>query len=102
MTTPLVHVLADTRYAWKGPSLLITTARGECAPHEFLTGFYFREARHLSALRLEVNGSTPWLCADSTRVDDVRAGASVRVDRPVTTPRGPSCVVRFVLSYPSS
>lgn len=65
MTTPLAHVLADTRYAWNGPSLLITTARGECAPHEFLTGFYFREARHLSALRLEVNGVTPWLCADS-------------------------------------
>ena len=65
MTTPLSHVLADARYAWNGPSLLITTARGECSEHDFLTGFYFREARHLSVLRLEVNGAAPWLCADS-------------------------------------
>ena len=64
MTTPLCHVLADVRYVWYGPSLLITTARGECSEQDFLTGFYFREARHLSALRLEVNGAAPWLCAE--------------------------------------
>jgi glycogen debranching enzyme len=66
MTTPLSHVLADARYAWYGPSLLITTARGECTENHFLTGLYFREARHLSVLRLELNGAAPWLCADST------------------------------------
>ena len=64
MTTPLSHVLADVRFVWNGPSLLITTARGECSQQDFLTGFYFREARHLSVLRLEVNGVAPWLCAD--------------------------------------
>lgn len=65
MTSPLSHVLADTRYAWNGPSLLLTTVRGECSEKDFLTGFYFHEARHLSALRLEVNGARPWLCAAS-------------------------------------
>ena len=65
MTTPLCHVLGDARYAWNGPSLLITTARGECSEQDFLTGFYFHEARHLSVLRLEVNGAAPWLCADA-------------------------------------
>lgn len=44
--------------------MLITTPRGECEPQHRLTGFYFREARHLSLLRLEVNDVAPWLCAD--------------------------------------
>lgn len=66
MTTPLSHVLADARYAWYGPSLLITTTRGECAEDHPLSGYYFREARHLSVLRLELNGGTPWLCSDGT------------------------------------
>ncbi|MGH7649578.1 MAG: glycogen debranching N-terminal domain-containing protein [Gemmatimonadaceae bacterium] len=64
MTTPLSHVLADARYAWYGPSLLIATARGECNDSHPLSGYYFREARHLSVLRLEVNGGAPWLCSD--------------------------------------
>ena len=64
MTTPLSHVLADVRYAWYGPSMLITTPRGECEETHRLTGLYFREARHVSVLRLEVNDVGPWLCAD--------------------------------------
>src|ERR1051326_2539659 len=64
MTTPLAHVLHDVRYAWYGPSMLITTGRGECAESHRLTGYYFREARHLSLLRLELNDTAPWLCAD--------------------------------------
>jgi glycogen debranching enzyme len=66
MTAPVAHVLAGARYAWFGPSLLITTDRGDCDEHRRLTGYYFREARHLSSLRLELNGTSPWLCADGS------------------------------------
>jgi hypothetical protein len=63
-----VHVRPEILYAWRGPSLLITNIRGECGPDEQLSGFYFREARHLRTLALEINGRRPWLCeAASTR-----------------------------------
>jgi glycogen debranching enzyme len=55
-------VRSDILYAWKGPSLLIVSMRGECSPDHPLSGFYFREARFLRTLRLEVNGERPWLC----------------------------------------
>ena len=54
------------RYAWRGPSLLVTDERGECGERDGLSGYYFREARHLRTLRLEVNGTVPWLCADGS------------------------------------
>ena len=60
----LARVLSDVRYAWYGPSMLITSASGECRDSSRLTGFYFREARHLSVLQLEINGTSPWLCAE--------------------------------------
>jgi hypothetical protein len=50
-------------HAWRGPSLLVVDERGECGTGDGLAGYYFREARHLSVLRLEVNGVAPWLCA---------------------------------------
>ena len=62
---------ADILYAWKGPSLLITSMRRECGNRQDLTGYYFREARFLQTLRLTVNGQPPWLCE----------AASVRSDR---------------------
>jgi glycogen debranching enzyme len=55
-------VRPDLLYAWKGPSLLITGTRGECGTGTPLSGYYFREARFLSTLRVEVNGTAPWLC----------------------------------------
>jgi hypothetical protein len=36
--------------------------RGECSPELPLSGFYFREARFLRTLRLEISGERPWLC----------------------------------------
>lgn len=51
------------RYAWCGPSLLVTDARGEFVGADTLGGYYWREARHLSLLRLSVNGRAPWFCA---------------------------------------
>jgi len=55
-------VRPDILYAWRGPSLLITNTRGECAADQQFSGFYFREARHLRTLVLEINGRRPWLC----------------------------------------
>jgi glycogen debranching enzyme len=49
-------------YAWHGQSLLVTNVRGHCDDDQPLSGFYFREARHVRTLRLEVNGKRPWLC----------------------------------------
>lgn len=49
-------------YIWKGPSLLLVDERGDCGERQQLSGYYFREARFLRTLRLEVNGQSPWLC----------------------------------------
>jgi hypothetical protein len=58
----LALVRSDILCAWKGPSLLIVGMRGECSSKHPLSGFYFREARFLRTLRLEINGERPWLC----------------------------------------
>ena len=55
-------VRPDLLYAWLGPSLLITNTRGECGSDQQLSGYYFREARHLRTLALTINGRPPWLC----------------------------------------
>lgn len=53
---------ADQRYAWHGPSLLVVNGRGACDDASPLSGYYYREARYLSTLRLTINGEPPWLC----------------------------------------
>jgi glycogen debranching enzyme len=58
----IAHVRPGIVYAWKGPSLLILSDRGECAAEVALSGLYYREARFLDTLRLEINGRPPWLC----------------------------------------
>ena len=58
----LAAVRPDLLYAWRGPCLLLTNTRGECGTDQPLSGFYFREARHLHTLALEINGHPPWLC----------------------------------------
>jgi glycogen debranching enzyme len=64
-TTRHVHIRAGQRHAWYGPALLVTDLHGNCgADSAGLSGFYFRETRYLSRLRLEVNGEVPWLCAE--------------------------------------
>ena len=55
-------VRPDLLYAWLGPSLLITNTRGECGADQQLSGFYFREARHLRTLALTINRRPPWPC----------------------------------------
>ena len=63
--TPRVEIRPDERHAWYGPALIVTDPRGECGGgnQPDLTGFFFRETRYLSRLRLEVNGEAPWLCS---------------------------------------
>jgi glycogen debranching enzyme len=58
----VAFVRPEILYAWNGPSLLITNARGSCGRDDWLTGFYYREARFVRTLRLEIDGETPWLC----------------------------------------
>src|SRR3954470_13292083 len=55
-------VRPDTLSAWKGASLLIVTTDGACRDEESLSGYYFREARFLKTLALEVDGEAPWPC----------------------------------------
>src|SRR5687767_14720471 len=52
----------DVLWAWKGPSLLVVSAAGDAGRPGSLTGFYFREARFLSTVRLEIDGQSLWLC----------------------------------------
>ena len=66
-------VRPDILYAWKGPSLLIVNTRGECGPDQPLSGHYFREARFLRTLRLEINGERPYLCEAASLAADCLA-----------------------------
>ena len=59
---PLALIRPGQIYAWKGPSLLLVNTRGECGDDDQLSGYYFREARFLRTLRLEINGHLPWPC----------------------------------------
>jgi glycogen debranching enzyme len=62
MPPPRALIRTDILCAWKGPSLLVVTTRGDVGPDPGLCGYYFREARFLSACRLDIDGSAPWLC----------------------------------------
>src|SRR5688500_15595350 len=64
-------------YAWKGPSLVLVDTRGACGEAEQLSGFYFREARFLRTLRLEINGRSPWPCEASLLETDALAFAHI-------------------------
>ena len=67
---PVAQVRGDILYAWKGPSLIVTTPRGDCGGDHPLTGFYYREARVLRVLRLEINGARPWLAEAAASAPD--------------------------------
>ena len=70
---PIALVRSELLYAWAGPSLLITNTRGDCGPDQWLSGFYYREARFLRTLRLEINGEQPWLCEAAAVTPDTLA-----------------------------
>ena len=73
MTTATVR--AEERCAWRGQSLLITDLRGECGSRLPISGYYYREARFLRSLRLQINGRDPWLCEDAVVSPDELAFA---------------------------
>jgi glycogen debranching enzyme len=56
------YLRTATRCAWRGPSLLVLDTDGWAGRHG-LTGYYFREARFLRTLRLELFGERPYLCS---------------------------------------
>jgi glycogen debranching enzyme len=56
-----VQIRPELLYAWHGQSVLVVNTRGECGYDQTLSGFYFREARHLRVLGLTVNGESLWL-----------------------------------------
>ncbi|MGH7528608.1 MAG: glycogen debranching N-terminal domain-containing protein [Gemmatimonadales bacterium] len=58
-----MRIRPDLAHAWYGPSVLVTNLHGECGSDQTLSGYFFRETRFLSELRLEINGQRPWLCA---------------------------------------
>ena len=53
---------SDIVYAWRGPSLLVVDNQGR-AGKQHLSGLFFREARYLSELRLEIQGESPFTCS---------------------------------------
>jgi glycogen debranching enzyme len=55
------YIRPEILYGWHGQSQLIVNQRGDCGDDQTLSGFYFREARHLRTLRLTVDGKSPWL-----------------------------------------
>jgi glycogen debranching enzyme len=61
-------VLPGTLCAWKGASLLLTHADGSAG--DSLTGYYYREARFLDRIRLEIDGAPPWLCEAAAPAPD--------------------------------
>ena len=79
MTEPLVsaRVQPRHRYAWFGRSLLVTNERLECDESDDLTGYYFREARHLRTLRFCLNDVSPWLCSEGELRHDVLAAVYI-------------------------
>lgn len=84
MTVALVR--PDILCAWKGQSLLVVNTRGQCGSDEPLSGFYFREARFLSTLRLELNGEAPWRCDAASLAPDALAFTFVYPE--ITEPSG--------------
>lgn len=63
-------IRADTRYAWRGPALLVAASDGWAGAHP-LTGFYFRQARFLRTLALEIQGEPPQTCSIAAPSPDV-------------------------------
>ena len=59
---PLALIRPGQLYAWRGSSLLLLNTNGECGQDDQLSGYYFREARFLRTVRLEINRHAPWLC----------------------------------------
>ena len=58
-TLGTASIRGDVRYAWRGPSILIVGLDGWAGPNP-LSGYYFRQTRYLSGLRLRIGGCDPY------------------------------------------
>lgn len=60
----LSHFGPDLCCAWCGTSLLVLERRAGSisAGQNPLAGYFYREARHISAIAFEINNSSPWFC----------------------------------------
>lgn len=58
---PQTYIRPELLYAWHGQAQLVVNTHGDCGEDQTLSGFYFREARHLRTLRISVDGQQPWL-----------------------------------------
>ena len=59
----LAEIRPDLRFAWLGPSMLVTDAHGRAGAPVAMSGLWFRETRFLRTWRVRVNGRAPHLCA---------------------------------------
>jgi glycogen debranching enzyme len=59
-TLPLSQIRAEIQYAWRGPSVLVVDNQGRAGDEHTLSGYFFRETRYLRALRLEIDGESPF------------------------------------------
>ena len=59
---PRASIRPNVRYVWRGPSMLVVDHQGACGTDP-TTGFFFRETRFLSRLRLLVQGEEPFTCS---------------------------------------
>lgn len=90
------------------------SAAGEAGGAVSLSGFYFREARFLSAGRIEIDGARPWLCEATAVAPDVLqfvytypevavyggGGSGQSGDEEPRNPRGlPQRAIDIVLTY---
>ena len=67
---PLAENRPEVRYAWSGPAVLILSPDGSIGTDP-LTGFFFRQTRFLSELRLEVHGERPFRCSIARTTADM-------------------------------
>lgn len=67
ISNDLVHAYTNENmhFTWNGPSLFIVGNTGMCNGNEY-GGYYFRETRYLSHLRLRINNEDPFHCSNAT------------------------------------
>jgi glycogen debranching enzyme/NAD(P)-dependent dehydrogenase (short-subunit alcohol dehydrogenase family) len=53
---------SNNLFAWRGPAMLVVDRQG-CAGNDDISGLYFRQARFLRTLRLELFGESPFVCS---------------------------------------
>src|SRR5688500_5303799 len=66
---PLAENRPEVRYAWSGPAVLVVPPAGSIGDDP-LAGFFFRQTRYLSELRLAVHEQPPFRCSLARNAPD--------------------------------